>query len=93
MVRKKNSNSLAENRKARHDYFIEETMEAGLALVGTEVKSIRGGKCNLKDSYADIENGEILIKQMHVSPYEQGNIFNVDPMRNKIGRASCRERV
>ena len=82
-VRKKNSNSLAENRKARHDYFIEETMEAGLALVGTEVKSIRGGKCNLKDSYADIENGEILIKQMHVSPYEQGNIFNVDPMRNR----------
>ena len=83
MVRKKNSNSLAENRKARHDYFIEETMEAGLALVGTEVKSIRGGKCNLKDSYSDIENGEILIKQMHVSPYEQGNIFNVDPMRNR----------
>ncbi|MFR2528156.1 MAG: SsrA-binding protein SmpB [Clostridium paraputrificum] len=83
MVRKKSSNSLAENRKARHDYFIEETMEAGLALVGTEVKSIRGGKCNLKDSYADIENGEILIKQMHVSPYEQGNIFNVDPMRNR----------
>lgn len=83
MVRKKNSNSLAENRKARHDYFIEETMEAGLALVGTEVKSIRGGKCNLKDSYADIENGEIFIKQMHVSPYEQGNIFNVDPMRNR----------
>lgn len=83
MVRKKNSNSLAENRKARHDYFIEETMEAGLALVGTEVKSIRGGKCNLKDSYADIESGEILIKQMHVSPYEQGNIFNVDPMRNR----------
>lgn len=83
MVRKKNSNSLAENRKARHDYFIEETMEAGLALVGTEVKSIRGGKCNLKDSYADIENGEILIKQMHVSPYEQGNIFNVDPMRTR----------
>ena len=83
MVRKKNSNSLAENRKARHDYFIEETMEAGLALVGTEVKSIRGGKCNLKDSYADIENGEILIKQMHVSPYEQGNIFNVDPLRKR----------
>ena len=81
MVRKKNSNSLAENRKARHDYFIEETMEAGLALVGTEVKSIRNGKCNLKDSYGDIYNGEIYIKQMHVSPYEQGNIFNVDPLR------------
>ena len=83
MARKKNSNSLAENRKARHDYFIEETIEAGLALVGTEVKSIRLGKCNLKDSYADIENGEVLIKQMHISPYDQGNIFNVDPLRNR----------
>ena len=71
------------NRKAKHDYFIEETIEAGLALVGTEVKSIRLGKCNLKDSYADIENGEVLIKQMHISPYDQGNIFNVDPLRNR----------
>lgn len=83
LARKKNSNSLAENRKARHDYFIEETIEAGLALVGTEVKSIRLGKCNLKDSYADIENGEVFIKQMHISPYEQGNIFNVDPLRHR----------
>ena len=68
MVRKKNSNSLAENRKARHDYFVEETIEAGIALVGTEVKSIRAGKCNLKDSYADVDNGEIIIK----------NIINID---------------
>ena len=83
LVRKKNSNSLAENRKARHDYFIEETIEAGLALVGTEVKSIRSGKCNLKDCYADIDNGEAFIKQMHISPYEQGNIFNVDPLRER----------
>lgn len=83
LVRKKNSNSLAENRKARHDYFIEETIEAGLALVGTEVKSIRNGKCNLKDCYADIYNGEAFIKQMHISPYEQGNIFNVDPLRER----------
>ena len=83
MVRKKNSNSLAENRKARHDYFVEETIEAGLALVGTEVKSIRNGKCNLKDSYADIDNGEVFIKQMHISPYDQGNIFNVDPLRER----------
>lgn len=83
MVRKKNSNSLAENRKARHDYFVEETMEAGIALVGTEVKSIRGGKCNLKESYADIKNGEIFILSMHISPYEQGNIFNVDPLRER----------
>lgn len=83
LVRKKNSNSLAENRKARHDYFVEETLEAGLALVGTEVKSIRNGKCNLKDSYADVYNGEVFIKQMHISPYEQGNIFNVDPLRER----------
>jgi len=83
MVRKKNSNSLAENRKARHDYFVEETIEAGIALVGTEVKSIRAGKCNLKDSYADVDNGEIIIKNMHISPYEQGNIFNVEPTRER----------
>ena len=83
MVRKKSSNSLAENRKARHDYFIEETIEAGLELVGTEVKSIRMGKCNLKDCYADISGGEVFIKNMHISPYEQGNIFNVDPLRER----------
>lgn len=83
MVRKKNSNSLAENRKARHDYFVEETIEAGIALVGTEVKSIRGGKCNLKDCYGDLYNGEVFIKNMHISPYEQGNIFNVDPLRDR----------
>lgn len=83
MVRKKNSNSLADNRKARHDYFIEETVETGIALVGTEVKSIRNGKCNLKDCYADIYNGEVFIKSMHISPYEQGNIFNVDPLRDR----------
>ena len=83
MARVKNSNSLAENRKARHDYFVEETMEAGIELVGTEVKSIRGGKCNLKDCYADVRNGEIFILNMHISPYEQGNIFNVDPLRER----------
>ena len=76
MARVKNSNSLAENRKARHDYFVEETMEAGIALVGTEVKSIRGGKCNLKDCYADVKNGEIFILNMHISPYENGGVFN-----------------
>ena len=81
LVRKKNSNTLAENRKARHDYFVEETIEAGIALVGTEVKSIRAGKCNLKEAYADVSNGEIIILGMHISPYEQGNIFNVDPLR------------
>lgn len=83
MVRKKNSSTLAENRKARHDYFIEETIEAGLALVGTEVKSIRNGRANLKECYAEVRNGEIFIRGMHVSPYEQGNIFNVDPLRDR----------
>lgn len=75
--------SLAENRKARHDYFIEEVFEAGIALVGTEVKSIRAGKANLKDSYADIRNGEVFVCNMHVSPYEKGNIFNRDPLRER----------
>lgn len=83
MARVKNKNNLAENRKARHDYFVEETIEAGIALVGTEVKSIRSGKCNLKDCYADVRNGEVFIYNMHISPYEQGNIFNVDPLRER----------
>ena len=73
--------TVCENRKARHDYFIHETYEAGLALVGTEVKSLRLGHGNLKDSYADIKNGEIFLRNMHISPYEQGNIFNHDPLR------------
>ena len=83
MARVKNKNNLAENRKARHDYFVEETIEAGIALVGTEVKSIRAGKCNLKDCYADVRKGEVFIYNMHISPYEQGNIFNVDPLRER----------
>ncbi|MEA4826987.1 MAG: SsrA-binding protein SmpB [Clostridium sp.] len=77
------SNSLAQNRKAYHDYFIDEVFEAGIALVGTEVKSIRGGKANLKDSYAQVKNGEIFVCNMHVSPYEKGNIFNKDPLRER----------
>jgi len=72
---------LATNRKAKHDYFIEETFEAGIALTGTEVKSIRNGKVNLKDSYASVENGELFVFNMHISPYEQGNIYNHDPLR------------
>ena len=83
MARVKNKNNLAENRKARHDYFVEETIEAGIALVGTEVKSIRAGKCNLKDCYADVRNGEVFIYNMHISPYEKGNIFNKDPLRTR----------
>ncbi len=74
---------LASNRKARHDYFIEDTIEAGIALKGTEVKSVRQGKLNLKDSYASVDNGEIYLNNMHISPYEQGNIYNVDPVRKR----------
>lgn len=75
--------TLAENRKARHDYFIEESIECGVELVGTEVKSIRLGKANLKDSYAEINNGEVFMCNVHISPYEQGNIFNGDPLRKR----------
>ena len=74
---------LAENRKARHEYFIESTYECGIALVGTEVKSIRKGKVNIKDSYVRIKNGEAFVIGMHVSPYEKGNIFNRDPFRER----------
>ncbi|MDD2211509.1 MAG: SsrA-binding protein SmpB [Clostridia bacterium] len=72
---------VTENRKARHDYFIEETYEVGIALKGTEVKSLRAGRANLKDSYAQVQNGEMFLFNMHISPYEQGNRFNVDPVR------------
>ena len=72
--------TVAQNRKARHDYFVEESFECGLELRGTEVKSIRLGKCNLKDSYASVEKGEMWVHGMHISPYEKGNIFNTDPM-------------
>lgn len=75
--------TLAENRKARHDYFIIEVFEAGIELIGTEVKSIRMGKLNLKDSYADVKNNEIYLKNMHISPYEMGNIYNKDPLRDR----------
>ena len=73
--------TLATNRKARHEYFIEETYECGIELKGTEVKSIRQGKVNLTDGYASVDNSEVFIKQVHISPYEQGNRFNVDPLR------------
>lgn len=80
---KNETNIIANNKKARFDYFIEETFEAGIALCGTEVKSIRQGKVNLKDSYAYIQNGEIFISSMHISPYEQGNLNNVNPLRER----------
>lgn len=77
----KKDNTITLNRKAFHDYFVEETYEAGIELCGTEVKSIRQGTVNLKDSWCEVENGEMFIRNMHVSPYEKGNIFNKDPMR------------
>ena len=79
----KSKKVLALNRKARHDYFVDETYEAGIELFGTEVKSLRQGKCNLKDSYCFIKDGEIFVRGMHVSPYEKGNIFNRDPLRER----------
>ncbi|WP_406677626.1 SsrA-binding protein SmpB [Moorella sp. ACPs] len=72
---------VTDNRRARHDYFILETYEAGIALTGTEVKSLRSGKANIKDSYARVENGELILHDMHISPYEQGNRFNHEPRR------------
>ena len=74
---------IAKNKKARHDFFIEETYEAGISLVGTEVKSIRMGKVNLKDSFAQVKRGELFVLNMHISPYEKGNIFNRDPLRTR----------
>lgn len=79
------------NRKARHDFFIEDTYECGIALVGTEVKSIRKGALNLKESYAQVKNGELYLYGMHISPYEQGNIFNHDPFRPRKLLAHKRE--
>ncbi len=81
--KEKTKKMIAENRKARHDYFVCETYEAGIALYGTEVKSLRRGTVNLKDSYCTIEGGELFALGIHISPYEQGNIFNRDPLREK----------
>ena len=72
---------IANNKKAYHDYFIEDTYEAGIVLVGTEVKSLRMGRCSLKESYIQIKRGEVFVHGMHISPYEKGNIFNRDPLR------------
>ena len=81
--KKTDSRIIADNRKARHDYFVIETYEAGIELFGTEVKSLRAGGCNLKDSYCEIDKGEMFALGVHISPYEQGNIFNRDPLRPK----------
>jgi len=74
---------VADNRKARHDYFIEETYECGIELKGTEVKSLRQGKANLKESFAHVKDGQVLVEGMHISPYEQGSYYNTDPLRPK----------
>ena len=83
MAEKKGIKQIAVNRQARHEYFVEETMEAGIELFGTEVKSLRNGGLNLKDSWCSFEKGELFVRQMHISPYEKGNIFNRDPLRPK----------
>lgn len=80
-INKSGTKQIADNRKARHDYFVLETIEAGIELIGTEVKSLRAGNVNLKDAWCSIDNGEMFIKGMHISPYEHGNIFNRDPIR------------
>lgn len=74
---------VARNKKAHHDYFVEDSFEAGIQLVGTEVKSIRNGKVNIKDSFARVDNGELYLHNMHISPYEKGNIYNRDPLRTR----------
>ena len=79
----KSERIIAQNRKAYHDFFIEETFQAGIALAGTEVKSLRAGRCNLKESYVRIENGEAFIEGMHISPYDHGSIFNQEPTRRR----------
>ncbi|MDH7569257.1 MAG: SsrA-binding protein SmpB [Armatimonadota bacterium] len=82
---------VAVNRKARHEYFVLESMEAGLVLTGTEIKSIRAGKVNLQDSFARVENGDVWIHNLHISPYEAGNRFNVDPKRPRKALLHRRE--
>lgn len=81
--RQKDANLVAQNRKARHDYFITETYEAGIALTGTEIKSIRDRRVNLKDGFVQVRNGQAWLQNVHISPYVNGNIYNVDPLRNR----------
>ena len=81
MADKPQVKSIAQNRRARYEFFVEESYEAGIELVGTEVKSLRKGACNLRDSWCDFQKGELYVRLLHISPYEQGNIFNRDPVR------------
>ena len=80
-MKKDKIKNLVTNRRARHEYFIDDTLEAGIELKGTEVKSLRSGKSNIQDAYISFSSGEAFVENMHISPYEQGNIFNVDPLR------------
>ncbi|HOP10138.1 MAG TPA: SsrA-binding protein SmpB [Oscillospiraceae bacterium] len=82
-MQQKTNRTIAENRKAYHDYFVLEKYEAGISLAGTEVKSVRAGNVNLKDAWCDVDKGVLLLKGVHISPYEQGNIFNQDPRRDR----------
>ena len=83
MAKAQGTKTIAQNRRARHEFFVEETYEAGIELKGTEVKSMRQGKVNLKESYAQVRDGEVLVQSMHISPYEQGSYYNTDPLRPK----------
>ncbi|MBQ3132653.1 MAG: SsrA-binding protein SmpB [Clostridia bacterium] len=91
MASKENFKTIAQNKKAYHDYFVEESLETGIELVGTEVKSLRNGAVNLKDSWCSIVDGELYVNGMHISPYEHGNIFNRDPVRVRRLLAHKRE--
>lgn len=83
MAQKDSNKVLAQNKKASHDYFIEETFEAGIVLQGTEIKSVRAGRINIRDAFCRIQNGEVFLHNAHISPYEQGNRFNHDPLRTR----------
>jgi len=83
MAKEKGTRLIANNKKAYHDYFIDETFEAGVELAGTEVKSLRQGNCSIKESYVTIDNGQVYINKMHINPYEKANIFNKDPLRKR----------
>ncbi len=83
MAKEKGTRLIANNKKAYHDYFIDETFEAGIELAGTEVKSLRQGNCSIKEAYVTIDNAQIYINKMHINPYEKGNIFNKDPLRKR----------
>lgn len=90
-MERKETKTIAQNKKAYHDYFVEEQLETGIELCGTEVKSLRRGAANLKDAWCSIDDGELYVKGMHISPYEQGNIFNKDPVRPRRLLAHKRE--